>query len=264
MLGKIEGRRRSGQQRMRWLDGIIYSMNMNLTKLWAIVKNRAAWRAAVHRVTKSQTSLNDWTTKEQSSKINPQVYEYWSCNREGIVLRGLGAYYYRRQHLSILNVFIFIYFGYAESLWCTRIFSGCGTWLSCSLSCGIFVLQPTKDWSHVPRIGRQISNHWTSSEVPGILDIFKWKDLRNDRCQKDTDFPMKQVIRPSCERSPPCTWRKGAFSTPMIEGCWKEPERIGFAKFPLIHYPGLILFFSITFSHNFLLLIKLSIKNTEV
>ena len=59
MLGKIEGRRRSGQQRMRWLDGIIYSMNMNLTKLWAIVKNRAAWRAAVHRVTKSQTSLND-------------------------------------------------------------------------------------------------------------------------------------------------------------------------------------------------------------
>ena len=55
MLVKIEGRRRSGQQRMRWLDGIIYSMNMNLSKLWALVKDRPAWRAAVHRVTKSQT-----------------------------------------------------------------------------------------------------------------------------------------------------------------------------------------------------------------
>ena len=56
ILGKIEGRRRSGQQRMRWLDGIVYSMNMNLSKLWALVKDRAAWHAAVHRVTKSQTT----------------------------------------------------------------------------------------------------------------------------------------------------------------------------------------------------------------
>ena len=153
MLVKIEGRRRSGQQRMRWLDGIIYSMNMNLSKLWALVKDRAAWRAAVHRVTKSQTWLNDWTTtKEQSSEINPQVYEYWSCNREDIVLTGFGAYS-KIQCLNILNVFI--YFGYTESsLWRTRVFSGCGSWLSCSLSCGILVLQPTKDWSHVPCIGK--------------------------------------------------------------------------------------------------------------
>ena len=58
MLGKIEDRRRRGQQKMRWLDGIIYSMNMGLSKLWEVVKDRETWHATVHGVTKRRTQLS--------------------------------------------------------------------------------------------------------------------------------------------------------------------------------------------------------------
>ena len=69
MLGKIDGRRRRGHQRMRWLNGITHAMNLNLGKLQEMVRNREAWRAAVHGVTKSQTWLGDGTTTVKLSLL---------------------------------------------------------------------------------------------------------------------------------------------------------------------------------------------------
>ena len=78
MLGKTEGRRRKGWQRMRWLDGITDLMDMSLSKLQELVIDREAWHAAVHGVSKSQTQLSNWTELESKIKpVNPKGNQPW-------------------------------------------------------------------------------------------------------------------------------------------------------------------------------------------
>ena len=117
ILGKIDGKRRGGQQRMRWLYSITSSMGMNLSKLQEIVKDRRAWCVVVHGVTKSQTPLSDWAT----TKNNPT---YQTGRESG---------------LAMLSIIISIFFlrGAVLSLLCcmgfslvalSRAFFSCGAW----------------------------------------------------------------------------------------------------------------------------------------
>ena len=136
MLGGIGGGRRRGRQRMRWLDGIIDSMDMGLSELRELVMHREAWRAEIHGVTKSRTRLSNWT---ESSLLRGLSLAVASGGCSAVVVHGASRCA-------------------GFSLWSTgsRVHG-----LSCSVACGIFWI---RDWARVPCTG-WILIHSTTREV---------------------------------------------------------------------------------------------------